>query len=130
WIVPQIQAGSCPSTAQYASFWVGIDGYSSNTVEQIGTDSDCENGAPVYSAWFELYPHWPYTINSVPDKPGDLISAEVRYSGNTFPVSLTDLTTGGTFSRRTMRIDCRQSGLRRHLPGQAFCRWQTSNQFP
>ncbi len=25
----------------YASFWVGLDGYSSNSVEQTGTDSDC-----------------------------------------------------------------------------------------
>src|SRR5262245_47089269 len=46
WYVP---TASCPpSPNQYASFWVGIDGYSSNTVEQIGTDSDCQNGTPVY----------------------------------------------------------------------------------
>src|SRR5579862_6192130 len=31
WVVPAIQ-GSCPSTNEYASFWVGIDGYNSNTV--------------------------------------------------------------------------------------------------
>src|SRR5215831_3494434 len=42
WVVPSI-VGQCPSTDQYSSFWVGIDGYSSNTVEQIGTDSDCQN---------------------------------------------------------------------------------------
>src|SRR5438046_6649382 len=33
WTVPAIQ-GSCPSTNQYSSFWVGIDGFSSGTVEQ------------------------------------------------------------------------------------------------
>src|SRR5690348_9978691 len=33
---------SCPSAGRkYASFWVGLDGYNSNSVEQIGTDSDC-----------------------------------------------------------------------------------------
>src|SRR6266542_694566 len=43
WVVPSIQ-GNCGSTNAYASFWVGIDGFSSNTVEQVGTDSDCQNG--------------------------------------------------------------------------------------
>src|SRR4051794_21275294 len=36
WIVPGIQ-GACGTTDSYSSFWIGIDGYSSNTVEQIGT---------------------------------------------------------------------------------------------
>src|ERR1035437_4462946 len=54
WVVPAI-VGNCPSTNQYSSFWVGIDGYSSNTVEQIGTDSDCVNSKPVYYAWYEFY---------------------------------------------------------------------------
>src|SRR5690349_21475645 len=39
WVVPAIQ-GACPATNQYSSFWVGIDGYSDNSVEQTGTDSD------------------------------------------------------------------------------------------
>ena len=30
----------------WSSPWVGIDGDNSNTVEQIGTDSDCSGGAP------------------------------------------------------------------------------------
>src|SRR5262249_48179989 len=64
WVVPAVQ-GNCPSTNQYASFWVGIDGYSSNTVEQIGTDSDCQNGQPVYYVWYEFYPHWSYLVNTV-----------------------------------------------------------------
>src|SRR5262249_59134881 len=48
WIVPAVQPGSCSSgtTNEYASFWVGMDGLTSNTVEQTGTDSDCQNGVP------------------------------------------------------------------------------------
>ena len=54
WIVPPV---TCPSTpSQYSSFWVGIDGDNSNTVEQTGTDSDCSTGTPNYYAWFEFYP--------------------------------------------------------------------------
>jgi Peptidase A4 family len=87
WVVPAIQ-GTCPSQTQYASFWVGIDGYSSSTVEQIGTDSDCSNGSPSYYAWYEFYPKFPYTVFNV--SPGDIISAEVSYSGGKFTVSITD----------------------------------------
>src|SRR5689334_9151091 len=50
WTVPSVV--NCTSANQYASFWIGIDGYESNTVEQIGTDSDCQNGSPTYYAWF------------------------------------------------------------------------------
>src|SRR5713226_10107549 len=65
WTVPAI-VGSCPSTNQYSSFWVGIDGFNSGSVEQTGTDSDCQNGQPVYYAWFEFYPHASFIVNNVP----------------------------------------------------------------
>ena len=98
WIVPAI-AGTCPSTNQYSSFWVGIDGYTSSTVEQIGTDSDCVNGKAVYYAWYEFYPHFSYTI-PLTVKPGDTIFAEVTAQGKgQFTVTLTDKTTPGTFSK-------------------------------
>jgi Peptidase A4 family len=98
WIVPEI-VDKCPATNQYASFWVGIDGYSSNTVEQIGTESDCQNGQPVYYVWYEFYPHWAFTVNTVTIRPGDFISAEVSVTGKgTFTVSLTNETTTKSFS--------------------------------
>jgi hypothetical protein len=109
WVVPAV-VGNCPSTDQYASFWVGIDGYSSNTVEQIGTDSDCQNGQAVYYAWFEFYPHGSYNINSLTIKPGDTISAEVSSgSKGAFTVKLTDVTTGQTFSTSTKVPSAAQS---------------------
>jgi hypothetical protein len=86
WIVPSVNCGSTPNA--YSAMWVGIDGYSSNTVEQIGTESDCVNGAADNYAWFEFYPHNFYTIESAPIKSGDVISAEVKYSGGKFIVSL------------------------------------------
>ena len=61
WVVPTVDCSKSPSTS-YASFWVGIDGYSSNTVEQIGTDSDCSSGTPTYYAWYEFYPHFAYYV--------------------------------------------------------------------
>ena len=97
WVVPAIQ-GKCSSTNQYASFWVGIDGYSSNTVEQIGTDSDCSGGTPTYYAWYEFYPHFAYYVpNMRTISPGDVMSAEVSYSPRTgFTVSITDVRAGVT----------------------------------
>ena len=50
WVVPKVTPTSNSSTA-YSSVWVGIDGYSSSTVEQIGTDSDVVNGQVQYYAW-------------------------------------------------------------------------------
>lgn len=86
WIVPTMNCSTTPTG--YSAMWVGIDGYSSNTVEQIGTESDCLNGTPNHYAWFEFYPHNSITIESLPIKSGDVISAEVNYSGGKFTVLL------------------------------------------
>jgi hypothetical protein len=77
---------------------VGIDGYSSNTVEQTGTDSDCQGGKPTYYAWYEFYPQPSFIINTLTIHPGDKIFAEVKYSSGTFTVSINDITTGKAFS--------------------------------
>jgi hypothetical protein len=97
WKVPAI-VGSCPTTSEYSSFWVGIDGFSSNTVEQIGTDSDCQRGSAVYYAWYEFYPSPSYTISGFTVKPNDVISAEVKYSSGSFTVSILDVTSGKSHS--------------------------------
>jgi hypothetical protein len=115
WIVPAVTCPTTPASPrsrnqpqqdQYAAFWVGIDGYSSSTVEQVGTDSDCDGSTPSYYAWFEFYPHPSYSVNNFPVKPGDRISAEVSYStsnkgASSFTVTLTDEATGHSFSTST-----------------------------
>src|SRR5437016_8285643 len=78
WIVPSV---TCSSSTTYSSYWVGIDGYSSNTVEQTGTDSDCSSGHGVYYAWYEFYHNPSITIGGFTVLPGDKVSAEVTYSG-------------------------------------------------
>ncbi len=62
WIVPSV---TCSSAASYSSFWVGIDGFGSNTVEQTGTDSDCQSGSPTYYAWYEFYPGPAFLITGI-----------------------------------------------------------------
>lgn len=94
WDVPTVTGSSKGTT--YSAEWVGIDGYTSSTVEQIGTEADYSNGAPSYYAWYEMYPANYYTITQVPIKAGDAITASVTASGNSFALTITDTTTGKT----------------------------------
>ena len=54
WQVPAVSN----TVAGDVSAWVGIDGYTSRTVEQTGTDSHVSTvGGPVFNyAWYEMYP--------------------------------------------------------------------------
>jgi hypothetical protein len=84
------------SSDAYAAFWVGLDGYSSDSVEQTGSDSDCDGSTPDYYGWYEMYPADPvYYTNPV--EPGDAMSASVTFSGTeTYTLVLTDATQGWT----------------------------------
>ncbi len=96
WVQP---AASCPtSKVQASSFWVGLDGYTSNSVEQTGTDADCVGtNRPSYYAWYELYPAAPVNLG-LKITPGDTISARVTMSGSSFTFFLKDVSTGQSFS--------------------------------
>src|SRR5215472_3469135 len=74
----------------YSSFWVGIDGDTTNTVEQTGTDADCSNGPPTYYAWYEMYPKFPVNLSN-PVSPGDSMSASVTTNGHgSFTLTISD----------------------------------------
>ena len=91
-------SASCTSADAYSSFWVGLDGDGSNTVEQIGTDADCSSGKPVYYAWYEMYPKFPVNL-SITIRPGDTISGSVTTDGSgSFTLAIQDVTTGGSFT--------------------------------
>lgn len=90
WRVPELKATS--STA-YSSIWVGIDGYTSSSVEQIGTEHDFSSGKQQNYAWFEMYPQGSYEIRGFPINVGDQITGEVKYEGNgQFKLKLSNLT--------------------------------------
>jgi hypothetical protein len=96
WTVPAVDCSVTPTA--YASFWIGIDGYSSNTVEQIGTESDCFSGSGIYYAWYEMYPEYAVDLN-MKISPGDAVSAEVQYlGGGSFNLTVTDTKTGASSS--------------------------------
>jgi hypothetical protein len=93
WIEPP---ASCEAVSKHgftlAAFWVGLDGYEDNTVEQTGTEADCAGPAPAYYAWWELYPKASVTI-AEPVEPGDRMRAQVTQD----ELLLEDLTAGWTF---------------------------------
>jgi hypothetical protein len=80
WTVPAAVAGA--SRDAYSSAWVGIDGYSTSTVEQIGTEQDWTPRGASYYAWFEMYPNYAYEIVNFPVHAGDVITAQVQYIGS------------------------------------------------
>jgi hypothetical protein len=97
WIQPTATCNT--SGAKYASFWVGLDGYKSSSVEQLGTDSDCTGlNRPSYYAWWEMYPNPSHTISGFAVHPGDSITAEVKRLATVYTLSLKNNTTGQTFS--------------------------------
>jgi hypothetical protein len=99
WIVPAVDCAKSPNA--WVAFWVGIDGATDSTVEQIGTLTWCNRTTAQYYTWYEFYPSDPslIVISSVPSKPGNKMSAEVSYIGSSkFTVEILDETTGKSFS--------------------------------
>jgi len=95
WVQP---TGTCTSATRYSSFWVGLDGFTSDSVEQDGTDTDCAGGQPQYYGWYETYPNPSYSFGDTV-KPGDTMSASVVYEGsNEFELTLADATENWTVS--------------------------------
>jgi hypothetical protein len=87
-------AGTCSSGDQYAAFWVGLDGYTSSSVEQTGSEVDCVGRTAEYYAWYEAYPAASKNYSNTV-KPGDHFNASVTYSGsNKFSLYIADTTQG------------------------------------
>lgn len=106
WVQP---TGTCTSATRYSSFWVGLDGYSSDTVEQTGTDTDCVDGSPQYYGWYEMYPSDSYSFGDTV-KAGDDITASVVYEGsNEFKLTLADTTRDWSVSTTQTLADAARS---------------------
>jgi Peptidase A4 family len=94
WTQPEVDCAKTPTA--YSSFWVGLDGWKTPSVEQTGTEAGCFEGTPVYFAWSEMYPK---AAKQLPRKdvvsPGDSFTSTVTYVGkNKFRLTLSDATRG------------------------------------
>jgi hypothetical protein len=108
WVVPAVNCTGVKGD-QYAAFWVGLDGYSSATVEQTGTLSYCVGARAGYYTWFEFYPNPMYEILTVPVNAGNLISASVVYNGKKFTATITNLSLGRSYSVTSAGRDAARS---------------------
>jgi len=75
------------------------DGFANQTVEQDGIEADCINGSPHYDAWHEVFPR-PEQPVKMKIRPGDSITASVRYSKSTrkYRLEVRDNTNGNHFT--------------------------------
>jgi hypothetical protein len=83
---------SCSRSTTYAAFWVGIDGYSSDSVEQDGTLIECYQRIAYQYSWWEMYPTNDIQVVGESVAAGDSISASVVRSGESYTLSVTDST--------------------------------------
>ncbi len=92
WTEPSV---TCTSTNDEMAIWVGLDGYGSSTVEQVGVATDCSSGHPAYQGFYEMYPAAPVYYSN-PVSGGDQITASVTRSGTSYTLKLSDATKGWT----------------------------------
>ena len=100
WVQPSVDPSGGDGDS---AFWVGLggsgnSGSQSGSLEQLGTQANVSGGQTSYYAWYELLPSPPVKIN-VPIKPGDHVNASVAVSGSSVTMSLTNQTTGQSFSQ-------------------------------
>jgi hypothetical protein len=80
------------NTEQLAAFWVGIDGYSSSSVEQDGTLIECYRGHAYQYTWWEMYPTNDIQVVGQTLAAGDAITSTVTRSGTSYTLTVTDST--------------------------------------
>jgi hypothetical protein len=93
WTMPAVTCPPAPYENQdaFLANWVGIDGLTDSTVEQLGTAAQCYEGVTYYYVWYEMFPQGMVEegttacINDNTDcpQPGDQISAFVNVTPGT-----------------------------------------------
>jgi len=95
--VPSVNCTKSPD-GSFAGIFAGLDGITSQTVEQIGVEAGCSGGTASYAAFYEMFPNPPVSFSGI--SPGDAISLGVYFNSAThhWQLALTDVTTGGTIA--------------------------------
>jgi hypothetical protein len=103
WTQPKANCTADPTT--YSAVWVGLGGYSlsSQALEQIGTEADCNAaGREVSNAWYELVPAASTGIR-MRVNPGDVMAGRVTVLGHLVTLALSDRTRHKSFTK-TMTV--------------------------
>ena len=96
--VPHLNPAKSPDNS-WASHWVGLDGVTTSTVEQVGIDTYVSGGVDYYYAWYEMFPA-PTQVHTLAASPGDNIQVSVYTVNGTYylSLSLNDTTLGAGFT--------------------------------
>ena len=80
------------------SDWAGLDGLTSNTVEQTGIGAECTSttGPATYFGFWEMFPNPAFTFTGV--SPGDAIVVVVQRVSTGWKLILQDRTTGASIT--------------------------------
>jgi len=89
WTEPALKCTS--NEDQAVVFWVGLDGWTNDTVEQSGTYAECYEHVAYYYDWWEMYPTNDITTVAAIN-PGDKITADDSFSAGTYTLAVTDTT--------------------------------------
>ena len=108
WTEPSVTCSS--RSEQLAAFWVGIDGYSSSSVEQDGTLIECYQRVAYQYTWWEMYPTNDIQVVGDTLAAGDAITSTVTRSGTNYTLSVTDSThTADSFTETETCSSCANS---------------------
>ncbi len=114
---------TCPGIKnQWTSNWVGLDGFTTDTVEQDGTFAHCggpSSTTPVYQAWYEMFPAG--SVNVFKVSPGDVIETTVRYASGKFTLTVSDLSSGKTASHTAACASCQRASAEAIIERPALC---------
>jgi len=136
WTEPSATCSS--STTSLAAFWVGIDGYSSSSVEQDGTLIECYQRVAYQYTWWEMYPTNAIQVVGSSLATGDSITASVVRSGTSYTLKVTDSThSANSFSTTQSCSSCANtsaewiaeapSGSSGVYPLARFSTWNAAN---
>ena len=106
WIIPAVQCLPRPYQNQdaFLADWVGIDGFTDGTVEQLGTATQCYEGVEFYYVWYEMFPAGTVEEGTLAcinnnvncPQPGDRVTASVTVTPagatNDYQLTLVDHT--------------------------------------
>ncbi len=110
--------------------WVGLDGFSSSTVEQTGTSADCSGSSVDYYAWYEMYPANYVTINKTV-KAGDSFTGTVTHgSGKSYTLTLTDNTQSWTYTvTKSLSADDSSAEAVMEMAADNLTKWSGTDPF-
>jgi hypothetical protein len=89
WTEPRVTCTAAED--ELAGYWVGLDGFTTPTVEQDGVFAWCYAGAAYYYSWFEMYPDGPVVVGTTV-APGDHITASVTLTTQGYRLAVADST--------------------------------------